>query len=300
MPNMVAIPTAETSKSKRWFSKVEPFLYLLPICLVFGVFLYYPLIRTLHMSVSIVNSMGVIVSNAGLENFAELFKDKMFWSSVGTTFRFVLMVVPAQIIIGVLLALLAVNIGKKFNFLSVIYALPMAISSACASVIWLMLFNPATGLINWLLHGQYNWLGNEHLAPVMIAATTVWLSLGMNFIYSFSGLQGIPQELYECSAIEGTTYLQNLRFITLPCMSPTLFFLLVTNTIGAFQTFAQVNLMTQGGPGKSTYVLAYSIYREAFLNNRWGYACAQSLVFMTILLVISLLQFKLEKGVHYQ
>ena len=84
-------------------------------------------------------------------------------------------------------------------------------------------------------------------------------------------------------------------------MSPTLFFLLVTNTIGAFQTFTQVNLMTQGGPGRATRVLAYTIYIEAFRNNRWGYACAQSLVFMAILLVISILQFKLEKkGVHYQ
>ena len=103
------------------------------------------------------------------------------------------------------------------------------------------------------------------------------------------------------AAVEGAGYFRTFWHITLPGMSPTLFFLLVTNTIGAFSLFTQVNIMTQGGPGKATQVLAYTIYREAFLNNRWGYACAQSLVFMAMLLAISLMQFKLEKkGVHYQ
>ena len=291
-----------TSVANRRFAKIEPFLYLLPIFLVFGTFLYYPLIRTIYMSLSVVNSMGEVVSFAGLDNYISLIADKKtFWMSVGNTLKYVLMAVPAQIATGVFLALLADNRRKKSSPLRVIYALPMSVSSACAAIIWLMIFNPATGLANWLLGVQYNWLGDKNLAMVMVAATSVWLSMGANFIYSFSGLQGISQELYECASAEGAGYFQSLWHITLPGMSPTLFFLLVTNTISAFQTFTQVNIMTQGGPGKSTQVLAYTIYREAFLNNRWGYACAQSLVFMAILLAISILQFKLEKkGVHYQ
>lgn len=289
-------------KRRRGVRQIEPYLYLLPIFVVFGIFLYYPMIRTIHMSLSIVNSMGEVVGFAGLENFVELLTDRRtFWPSMSVTLRFVVLVVPLQLCTGVLLALLAENRRKKSSPIRVIFALPMAVSSACASVIWLILFNPATGLINYLLHAQYNWLGDKNLALGMIAATTVWLTMGTNFLYAFSGLQGISQDLYECASIEGANYRQTLFHVTLPCMSPTLFFLLVTNTIGAFQTFTQVNLMTQGGPGRATRVLAYTIYIEAFRNNRWGYACAQSLVFMAILLVISILQFKLEKkGVHYQ
>jgi sn-glycerol 3-phosphate transport system permease protein len=281
---------------------IEPFLYLIPLFAVFGIFLYYPMVRTILMSLSIVNSMGVIVDFAGLENYIELITDTTsFWPSLFLTLRFTLMVVPAQIVVGVFLGLLAENRAKKTSPLRVIYALPMAVSSACASVIWVMLFNPATGLIHYFFHIRFNWLGDGNLALIMIAITTVWLTMGTNFLYAYSGLQGIPAELYESAAIEGANFFKTLWHITLPSMSPTLFFLLVTNTIGAFQTFTLVNVMTGGGPGTSTRVLAYNIYREAFGNTRWGYACAQSMVFMLILLTISLIQFHFEKrGVHYQ
>jgi sn-glycerol 3-phosphate transport system permease protein len=282
--------------------KIEPFLYLAPIFIIFGIFFYYPMVRTIVMSLSIVNSMGVIVDFAGLENFIELVQDvKTFWPSLWTTIRFVLMVVPLQIIMGLLLGLLAENRQKKTSPLRVVFALPMAVSSACAATIWAVLFNPATGLVNYIFNVQLNWLGNGRLALTMIALTTVWLTMGTNFLYSYSGLQGIPAELYESASIEGANFFQTLWSITLPSISPTLFFLLVINTIGAFQTFTQVNVMTGGGPGTSTRVLAYTIYREAFWNTRWGYACAQSIVFMLILLAISLVQFRIEKkGVYYQ
>jgi sn-glycerol 3-phosphate transport system permease protein len=284
------------------FIKVEPFLYLVPIFIIFGIFLYYPMIRTVHMSLSIVNSVGKIVAFSGLDNYIELLTDtESFWPSLWVTMKFILMIVPLQILIGVFLGILAQDRTRRGNPLRIIYALPMAVSSACASVIWLVLFNPATGLINYILQIKINWLGDKNLALVMIAIATVWLTMGTNFIYAFSGLQGIPLELYESASIEGANFFQTLRHITIPCLSPTLFFLLVTNTIGGFQTFTQVNLMTQGGPGISTRVLAYLIYREAFWNTRWGYACAQSIVFLIILLIISNLQFKIEKsGVHYQ
>lgn len=286
---------------KRRLLGLEPFLYLLPIFLIFGVFVFYPLLGTLRMSVSLVDSMGVIVEGSGLENYRELAASSDFWNSLQITLIFAVLVVPLEIVSGVGLGLLAENRLRRSSPLRVAYALPMAISSACASVIWLMMFNPTVGVVNYLLGMQLNWLSDKNLALVMVVITTVWLSLGSNFIYAFSGLQGIPQELYECAAIEGAGYLKTLVHITLPCMSPTLFFLLVTNTIGAFQTFTQVSLMTQGGPANYTNVLSYAIYREAFFNNRWGFACAQSLVFLAILLLISLIQFQLEKkGVFYQ
>ncbi len=247
------------------------------------------------MSVSIVNSMGEIKRFAGLRNYAQLFSSSEFWNSLLLTFRYAIRIVPLQILLGVVLALLADNRKKKSSPIRVIFAFPMAVSSACASIIWLLLFNASTGLINYVIRQQIAWLSDSRMALNMIVITTCWLTMGMNFIYSYSGLQTVSGDLYESASIEGAGYMRMVWHITLPSISPTLFFLLITNTIGAFQTFTQVKLMTEGGPGSSTNVLAYAIYKSAFLSNRWGYACAMSIVFMVILLLISLVQFAVEK-----
>lgn len=292
------------SKARRagsFFAKLEPYLYLLPVLCVFGVFVFFPFVRTITMSLSVVNSLGEIVAFSGIKNYVSLFKAPAFWDSLKHTFIFAVSIVPLQICFGVFLALLADNRKRKSSPIRVVFALPMAVSSACASIIWLLLFNSSTGLINFLLGARINWLGSNTSAMAMIIVTTLWLTLGINFIYAYSGIQSVSDDLYESCAIEGAGYLKTVWHITLPTITPTLFFLLVTNTIGAFQTFAQVKLMTQGGPGNATTVLSYSIYREAFLNNRWGYACAQSIVFMIILFTISVFQFRVEKkGVFYQ
>lgn len=285
----------------RLLRKAEPYLYLLPVLAVFGMFVYYPLARTVRMSVSVVNSMGEVVAFSGGTNYQNLFGASSFWNSLFLTLKFAVMLVPAQIVTGVFLGLLATDRAKKTSLARTVFAFPMAVSSACASIIWLLLFNSTTGLVNWIIGRNVNWLGNGDSALFMVAAATWWLTMGANFIYAYSGLQAIPGDLYECSAIEGANYFQTLWHITLPSLSPTLFFLLITDTIGAFQTFTQVKLMTLGGPANKTSVLSYAIYKEAFLNNRWGYASAQSVVFLAILLTISIIQFRIEKkGVFYQ
>lgn len=288
-------------RKKAFLGRVEPYLYLLPVMAVFGLFVYFPFVRTTVMSLSIVNSMGEIVRFAGLRNYIQLFQSESFWSSLWLTFSFTIRIVPLQILFGIILALLADNRKKKSSPIRVVFALPMAVSTACASIIWLLLFNASTGLVNYIIGRQINWLSNGSSAMNMIIIVTCWLTMGVNFIYSYSGLQTVPNDLYESAAIDGAGYLRMLRHITLPQITPTLFFLLITNTISAFQTFTQVQLMTEGGPGGSTEVFAYSIYKAAFLSNRWGYACAQSIVFLLILLAIALIQFRIEKkGVFYQ
>ena len=292
--------TPRKSKRSLW-QRTEPYLYLLPVLIIFGMFVYYPLVRTIRMSLSVVNSMGEIVAFSGIRNFVNLFSGHKFWNSLGLTLKFAVMIVPAQIVTGVFLGLLATDRAKKTSFSRTIFAFPMAVSSACASIIWLLLFNSTTGLVNWIIGQNINWLSDGNSALLMVTVATWWLTMGTNFIYAYSGLQAIPYDLYECSSIEGANYFQTLWHITLPSMSPTQFFLLITDTIGAFQTFTQVKLMTLGGPANKTAVLSYSIYKEAFLNNRWGYASAQSVVFLVILLTISIIQFRIEKkGVFYQ
>lgn len=125
------------------------------------------------------------------------------------------------------------------------------------------------------------------------------MNMGMNFIFILAALQSVPPELYECAAIEGAGFFTKHVKITIPCISPTLFYLLIMDVIGSFQSFAQINLMTRGGPNNSTNVIVYQIYREAFFNNRFGLACAQSVVLFILILALTLLQFRLEKKVTY-
>lgn len=293
--------SVKKKNNKRTIKKLEPYLYLLPIMVLFGIFTFYPLIRTAVMSFSVVNTMGEIVKFAGLKNFQKLFQSDQFWKSLKTTLIFAVCLVPLELFIGVLLGLLADNRKKRTSPIRTIFALPMSISYACGAMIWLMMFNSTAGIVNSLLGQEISWTGDRLHAMLMIIITTCWLTAGMNFIYVLSGLQSVPEELYECSKLEGASYLQTVWHITLPCISPTLFFLLIIDTINAFQIFTQVKLMTAGGPGGSTSVLAYSIYESAFISNRWGYASAQSMVFFVILLGISLFQFRAEKkGVFYQ
>lgn len=295
------MPEAVIRKKKPLFTRVEPYLYLLPVMCVFWLFVYWPFIRTFVLSLSIVNSMGEVVRFAGFRNYISLLTTSAFWTSLKLTLSYAFRIVPLQIVCGVALALLADNRKKKSSSIRVVFALPMAVSGACASIIWLLLFNSSTGLINYVLNQQINWLSDAKMSMNMIIIATCWMTLGMNFIYTYSGLQSVSDDLYESASIEGAGYLKSIWHITLPSITPTLFFLMIINTISAFQTFTQVKLMTAGGPGNATNVLAYSIYREAFLRNRWGYACAQSIVFLIILLTISFTQFKIEKkGVFYQ
>lgn len=280
---------------------MEPYLYLLPVFILFGMFVFYPLVRTVVMSFSSVNTMGEIVKFAGIKNFQRLFLSEEFWKNLKTTFTFAVFLVPLELFTGFLMALLADNRKRKSNAIRVVFALPMSISYACGSMIWMLMFNANTGIINYLLGRQISWTGSRFYAIIMIIVTTCWLTAGMNFIYALSGLQSVPDDLYESSKLEGAGYWQTVWHITLPLVTPTMFFLLVINTINAFQIFTQVKMMTEGGPGGGTTVLAYSIYESAFISNRWGNACAQSLVFFVILLIMSGIQFRLEKkGVFYQ
>lgn len=193
------------------------------------------------MSFSAVDTMGQVVKFTGIKNYSKLFSSNQFWRSLSTTLIFAVCLVPLELLIGIILGLLADNRKKRRSLIRTIFALPMSISYACGAMIWLMMFNPTAGLINSLLGKTISWGGSKAYAMLMIIITTCWLTAGMNFIYVLSGLQSVPDELYESSRLDGAGYLQTILHITLPCISPTLFFLLIINTINAFQIFTQVN-----------------------------------------------------------
>lgn len=164
-----------------------------------------------------------------------------------------------------------------------------------------MIFHPTNGILNHVLGTQIGWLTDSKFALISVTMVTVWLNIGLNFIFLLTGLRNIPTELIESASIDGASYLTKVKKIIIPMVSPQMFLVVFMNLINAFQAFGQIKLLTQGGPGDSTNVLVHSIYREAFFNGRFEMACAQALILFVIMMIVTLLQFKFEKkGVHYQ
>lgn len=283
------------------FERVEPYLFLLPALVIFAVFLYYPFVRTIYLSLFATNRYGEAVIFRGLTNYIAMFQDQGFWSSLLVTFKFVLMVASGGLVIGLITSLLTARKYPGNAFASATYAMPVAIASAAASMAFKMIFLPTPGgLLNSILGTSINWTGDAAYALGSVAGMSIWLTSGINFIFISAGLRNIPDELYESASIDGANGPRRFWHITLPGLSPTLFFQVIINIIGAFQSFTQIRLLTRGGPGDATNVIVYNIYKNAFENTRFHMAAAQSVVLFLIILIITLIQFSMEKrSVNY-
>jgi len=291
----------ESKKTKKRLKiKLEPYVFLLPSLLIFGLFVYYPFFKTLYMSFGLTNARGEFQEFIGLQNYIEIFTSSDFINSLIVTMEFVIITTIPSILIGLALALLANNKVKGLGISKVMFAIPIAVSSASAAIIWRIIFHPSIGMLNNILKTNIGWLLDPHWALLSVAFVTIWMNAGVNFIFIFAGLKNVPQEILESSSIDGARYFTKLFKIIIPMISPTLFFMVFMDVMNAFQSFGQVNILTNGGPGDSTNVLVFSIYREAFFNGRFDTASAQSIILFIIMFVIAMIQFSYEKrGVHY-
>lgn len=281
-------------------TKIEPYLYLLPSLLLFVIFMYYPFFKTMYMSLGLTDIHGKVQEFAGLQNYIEIISSQDFINSLIVTIKFVVFTTIPSFIVGLILALLANNNIKTTKLSKIIFSMPMAVSSASASIIWTIIFHPSIGMLNNILKTNIGWLIDEHWALLSVSFVTTWMNLGVNFIFIFAGLKNISQEIVESSLIDGAGFVRKLFSIILPLLSPTIFFVVFMDIMNAFQSFGQVNIMTNGGPGNSTNVLVFSIYREAFFNGRFDTACAQSIILFIVMFGVAIVQFRYEKkGVHY-
>ena len=295
----------QVKKKQRIRSFLHGLLFLLPSILLFSIFVFYPMIRTIYLSFFLTNASGETTVFVGLENYLNMFTSPIFLKSIQSTFLFVLYTVPATIVISLFLAIIANEKLKGIGFFRTIFSSTMGISVAAASVFWMYLFNPTMGLLNQFLQSigveSIGWLTDPAWALFSVSVTTVWMNIGFTFLVLLGGLQSIDSYLYESADIEGAGYFYKLRRITLPMLSPTLFFVLTVSIINAFQTFGQIDILTHGGPQNETNLIVYSIYREAFVNYQFGSASAQAVVLFILILLMTALQFKLgERKVHYQ
>ncbi|MDR1569108.1 MAG: sugar ABC transporter permease [Oscillospiraceae bacterium] len=292
---------ARTGSLEGHLHRLTPYLFLAPSLLVFAMFYYFPFIKTIVMSGYITNNRGILKKFVGFANYLNLFRSPDFKQSLLVTLRFMPMVFIPTLILGMLMALIA---EKRVKYLSpvteVLFSLPMAVASASAAIVWRMAFHPSVGVLNYVLGTQFQWLTDKNTALFSVALVTVWLQVGFTFIFLVTGLRCVPAELIESASLDGCGALRQIVHIKLPMISPTLFFVIFFNLIASFQSFGQVRLLTQGGPGTTTLTLGYIIYLEAFQNKRYGSAAAMSMLLFLLLLSITLMQFRFErKGVFY-
>ena len=278
---------------KKW--NVTPYFYLIPSLLVFGVFLFYPFFKTVYLSLYKTNKMGQAKLFVGLGNYKELLSSPSFLNSLKVTLIFVLIVVVGSMFLGLVAAVLCNKAFPGIRFFSTAYALPMAIASSSAAMIFQIMLHPSVGIVNKLLGLNINWLNDPKTALYCVAILTAWLNSGINFLYFSAGLGNIDDTIYERASVDGASGIQQFFSLTLPGLSPIMFYTLVVNIIQAFQSFGQIKILTEGGPNESTNVIVYSIYRDAFFNYRFGSAAAQSVILFIIIMLITLE----KKGVTY-
>jgi sn-glycerol 3-phosphate transport system permease protein len=283
---------------------VTAMLFLSPSLVIFVFFVFIPLLRTIQLSLYLTNPIGEMKAFIGLENYMRIVEEPNLLNSLKVSFMFALYVVPATILLALFLAVLANVRLRAITVFRVIFSSTIAISGVSISLVFLFLFNPVNGVFNYFLGlvnlPQVQWLVSDSTALISVSMVTVWLNLGFCTILLLAALQGISQELYESATIDGAGFWQGFRHITLPLISPTIFFLMVVQTLNALQAFAQINILTSGGPNQTTEALVYLIYRSFYFNNQYGVAGALSVVLFLVMFLLTLIQFGfLERRVFY-
>ena len=266
--------------------------FLAPFLLMYLLFIIGPALYGLVMSFSNASLVKSGLNGfAGLANYKEALQSSDFWSSLWHTIWFTILTTPPLIAIALGLALLADRAGRGRWFYRLAFFAPYVLPSAVVALIWMWLYTPSLGLFDTTLTKigitPPNWLGSESFAMWSLAITTVWWTLGFNFVLYLAGLQEIPRELYEAAAIDGAGPWQQIRTITIPMLGRTTTLVAVLQVIASLKVFDQMYLMTSGGPNFATRSILEYIYDEGFTNFRVGYASALSTLFFIVVLVVS-------------
>ncbi|MBI1763281.1 MAG: sugar ABC transporter permease [Acidobacteria bacterium] len=276
------------------------YLFLLPALLLLGVFILYPLLQLLWVSLNEWNILKDQMTWVGFDNYRAILKEEGFRQALFNTFYFVAVTVPVGLALALGLALLLNEKLKGVGLLRTLVFTPFVTSTVAAGVIFIWLMDYDRGLVNAALAAlgamRINFLQSETWAMPAVIVMTIWKQAGYNMILFLAGLQGIPEMYYEAAAIDGAKRgWQTFRHITWPLLWPTTFFVLVISIIFAFRSFEQMFVMTRGGPVGATTTLVYYIFDKAFKFGNMGQAAAVSTLMVGIVLLITWLQFRGQK-----
>ena len=292
-------PVSKTKRLPLWI------IYLLPSMLIFLIFTFYPFVKTLVTSFFATTNTGALTQFVDIQNYISLFTDPKYLQNLGNTLLYLVLTVPLTVIISLMLAVLSCSNLPGMGVFRTIFSSTMGISVAAGSVFWNLLFHPTAGLLNHLISSlggrPVGWLTDANCALLSVSAVSIWMNIGFSYLVLMGGLKNIDDSHYESVEIVGGGFFYRLFKVTIPLISPSLFFVFTTALIGAFQSFGLIDMLTAGGPNNSTNLLVYRLYKDAFVNFRIGSASAQGVVLFLLILLVSQLQSKLtERLVTYQ
>lgn len=275
-------------------------LFVLPAFALFAVFIFIPLIYGFYLSFTDYGGFDLKPNFVGWDNYKDLLQDDYFLISLKNNIVYTCLFVPLTVALALLSAIALNAILHLRRYLRMAFYFPQITSMVSIAIVWGLMLNPIRGPVNQVLKaiGIANppeWLMSSRWALIAIVLVAVWKSFGYYMIILLAGIQGIPEYLYESAKLDGAGRFKRFLYITLPSLSPTLFMVVILTIINSFQVFDLVSVMTDGGPGRSTNVLVFRIYQEAFINYKMGYAAAMSAVLFLIIMIISIIQFRLEK-----
>ncbi|CQR52600.1 carbohydrate ABC transporter permease [Paenibacillus riograndensis] len=281
-------------------------LFTAPAILGFAVFTLGPMIASLVLSLTDYNVFKEQTSFTGLDHYIRLFsgEDELFYQSLGATFYFVVLRVPAVIILSFAVALLLnLNVKGRAIFRTIIY-LPSIVPAVASAMIWMWLLNPDLGLINSLLSRLHlptsGWLYSEESVIPSVVLTTLW-GIGSTVIIFLAGLSGIPRQYYEAIEVDGGGWFHRLRHVTIPMVTPTIFFNTIMTIIGSFQVFNEAYILTQGGPNNKSLFYVFYLWRTGFRDADMGYASALAWILFVIILFFTVIVFRTSKSwVYYE
>lgn len=293
-------------KEKTWKTTLTGYTLLAPSLLVIGIFVLIPICYSAGLSLFSWDMLRPHPTFIGLENYQKLFTNEEFYHSLKITFQFAAMTVPLSMLIALIFALLLDKGAQKLLVLyrSMFFA-PMVTSTVAISAVWMFIFHPDHGVANAIIESfgfpALRWLNDANTSLISLAIMSVWKMLGYNIIILLAGLQITDSSVLEAAKIDGANEFQIIRRIRIPLLTPSIFLLLILLTIEQFQTFTQVNVMTKGGPAKSTELIVVQLYHYAFELFQMGYASAISMVIFVIVLILVLIQMLVVgRKVHYQ
>ncbi|SCP97631.1 carbohydrate ABC transporter permease [Anaerobium acetethylicum] len=290
-----------TSKQKRRLKNdAIGYSFILPNLIGYSIFILIPVLFSFILSLAEWDGSSNPIVFVGLENFRHLMDDSTFKISLVNTMKYAVFTVPITIVASMLLAVLLNSKVKGIAWFRTAFFFPYIASIVAVGAVWNMLFQPDYGPINTFLKmiGIQNppgWVISTDWAMVAVIIVSIWKYMGYYMIVYLAALQGISGSLYEAAGIDGANGWQKLRYITVPMLTPTTFFVMVMLTIQCFKVFDLIYVMTGGGPGRATNVLVNFIYNAAFVQFKFGYASAAAIVLFLIVLVVTLVQFRGEK-----
>ena len=269
------------------------------------VFYFYPFFKVFYDSFHVVGAFNK-TSWAGISNYVTMLKDPVMWSTLWNTFRYVVVIVPFTLAFSILIAaLLNTNIKGRSVF-RVIYFIPAITMSAAISMIWRWIFNSDFGILNFVLSKfgvpNVQWLSDPHTAWITISIVAVWMNVGYEMIILLAGMQGISRTYYESASLDGAGRFQQFRKITLPLLTPTIFFVLITTLISTFQIFDVIYMMinSKSLAKEASQSIVLYFYRNAFEYSKKGYASAIAIFLFLIIMLITVFQMKMQnKWVNY-